>query len=49
MTLAGVGPAGVRIDVLAPEGGAERIESFAEQSAPGLGGLDEAAEIASRS
>lgn len=49
MTLASVGPAGVRIDALAPAGGAERIESLAEHSAPGSGGLDEAASFASRS
>ena len=45
MTLAGVGPAGVRIDALASEGGAERIESFTEHAALGSGGLDEAAEV----
>src|SRR6058998_3636042 len=45
MTLARVGPAGIRVDTLAPEGGAECIESFAEHVAPGSSGLDEAAEV----
>ena len=45
MALARVGPAGVRVDALAPEGGAERVESFAEHAAPGSSGLDEAAEV----
>src|SRR5437762_3378868 len=45
MTLARVGPAGVWVDALAPEGGAERVESFAEHAAPGSSGLDEAAEV----
>src|SRR5438105_2796817 len=45
MTLARIGPAGVRVDALAPESSAERIEAIAELAASGGSGLDEAAEV----